>query len=245
MNRALQHRFLGTAALLAALGLVGCGGAEEAEETTVAEEEDTSGGDQNGTDADGVGITGLLGTIRPDQVENALNPRMPRFVRCFSQRMADVEYLGGEIRMSFRVHVDGSVAWVFAEQSDIGDRDTERCVLDVARGTRFPRPSGGEAEFHWGFGMDPPEDVRPPLNWDQSSLGNAADDVAGLRRSCRTRGTYHITAYVAPEGEVVAAGGTTPDADSDDTLDCILEGVRGITMPDPGSYPAKITFDVR
>lgn len=239
MNRAVW-----VAALLASLAMVGCGGGEAAEQTAEVEEEETSGGDQNGTDADGVGITGLLGTIRPDQVENALNPRMPRFVRCFSQRMSEVEYLGGEIRMSFRVHADGTVAWVFNEESDIGDRDTERCVLDVARGTHFPRPSGGEAEFHWGFGMDPPEDVRPPLSWEASALGDSAGDVSALSRECRARGTHHITAYIAPEGAVVAAGGTTPDADSDETLDCILEGVRAITMPDPGSYAAKITFDV-
>ncbi len=244
-----MSRRLGWArSLCAALGIVaaGCGGgAEASEEPQEAREEETSGGDQNGTSEDGVAISGLMGTIRRDQVENALNPRMMRFTRCFAERMGDVEYLGGSIRMSFRVHTDGSVAWVYPAETDIGDRDTERCVLDVARGTRFPRPRGGEAEFTWGFGMDPSEDVRPPLSWDASAIEARASDLRGLRGQCRVSGAHSITIYVAPEGAVVAAGGTTPDAESDAALDCILDAVRAMTMPDPGSYAAKVTFEVR
>jgi len=117
--------------------------------------------------------------------------------------------------------------------------------LEAARGTRFPRPSGGEAEFSWGFGMDPSEDVRPPLNWEASSLSGQEGDLVAAGRRCGGGGPYTITAYIAPEGAVVAAGGTTPDAESEQTLDCILEAVREMTMPDPGSYPAKVTFEVR
>jgi hypothetical protein len=212
--------------------------------TAPAEEQSSGGEVQNGTDADGVSISGLMGTIRRDQIENALNPRMTRFTRCFAQRMGDVEYLGGDIRMSFRVHTDGTVAWVYPADSDIGDRDTERCVIEVARSTRFPRPRGGEAEFSWGFGMDPPDDVRPPLRWEASALGERAEDVAALGAECGARGAYRVTAYVAPEGAVVAAGGTMPDAESETALECILERVRAMEMPDPGSYPAKITFEV-
>lgn len=232
------------AVVVLGLSSASCGGSDPVEDEVV-EEEETAGSEQNGTDDDGVGITGLMGTIRRDQVENALNPRMPRFMRCFSQRMGDVEYLAGDIRMSFRIHTDGSVAWVFPAESDIGDRPTEQCVLEVARGTRFPRPQGGEAEFNWGFGMDGSEDVRPPLNWQADALGEQADEIAGLARECGARGPYQITAYIEPEGAVLAAGGSMPDAESVEALDCILERVREMTMPDPGSYAAKITFEVR
>ncbi len=230
--------------ILLVIGLAACGGeSTDAEET---EQSSSSGSERPAERDDGLAISGLMGTIRQDQVENALNPRLPRFQRCFEQRMGTVELLGGNIRMAFRIHVDGSVAWVYPAESDIGDRDTERCVLEVAQGTRFPQPRGGEAEFQWGFGLDPADDLRPPLNWSSGSLGRAADQVAALGRQCHARGPGHtITAYINPGGEVLAAGGTMPDQDGTDALDCILEGVRGIAMPDPGSYPAKITFTVR
>ncbi|MCB9593370.1 MAG: AgmX/PglI C-terminal domain-containing protein [Sandaracinaceae bacterium] len=231
--------------LLSASGLVACGGSDDgAEEET--ELSSTSGSETSREPDDGLGITGLMGTIRPDQVENALHPRMGRFQRCFMERMNTVELLGGNIRLAFRIHVDGSVAWVYPSETDIGDRETEQCVLTVARGTHFPRPRGGEAEFGWGFGLDPADDLRPPLNWAADALGRAADDMRALGRRCGARGPGHtITAYISPGGEVLAAGGTMPDQDAEQALDCILEGVRGTSMPDPGSYPAKITFTVR
>ncbi|MEC7521590.1 MAG: AgmX/PglI C-terminal domain-containing protein [Myxococcota bacterium] len=230
--------------LLAGLALVGCGGGEasvDEAETSRA----TSGSESARGRDDGVAITGLMGTIERGQVESTLNPRMGRFMRCFSQRMGDVEYLAGEIRMSFRIHTDGSVAWVFPTDSDIGDREAERCILDVARSARFPRPRGGEAEFSWGFGLDAAEDVRPPLNWSAEALGERSGDVSGLARQCGARASYRVTAYIAPGGAVQAVGGTMPSAEDEQTLECILEQVRAWEMPDPGSYAAKITFEVR
>lgn len=236
-----QYAILLSFVLSAAL-VAGCGSAEEQTEETTTERE-TSGHESTEPD-DGVAISGLMGTIRQDQVENALNPRMGRFMRCFSNRMGDVEYLAGNIRLSFRIHTDGSVMWVFPAETDLGDRQAEQCALEVASSTRFPRPHGGEAEFSWGFGFDASEDVRPPLNWQADSLGSSADDVRGVARECRASSEFEITAYIEPGGAVLAAGGTMPDAESASTLDCILEGVRGLTLPDPGSYAAKITFSV-
>ncbi len=231
-------------ALCAAVLVVGCGGAESAS-GPAASTSSTSGEERPPEREDGAQITGLMGTIRRDQVENALTPRMPRFLRCFEQRMGAVEFLSGEIRMAFRIHVDGSVAWVYPAASDIGDRQAEQCILEHARSTRFPRPNGGEAEFTWGFGFDAPEDVRPPLDWAEDALGDRQDDVRGLARDCNVRGAFRVTAYVEPGGRVLAAGGSAPSADAEPGLDCILERVRAWDMPDPGSYAAKITFAVQ
>jgi hypothetical protein len=224
------------------LVLAGCGGGAVQSESTevqrVSSRDRTTGGDQS----DGPQISGLMGTIPSREVEGTLSPRMDRFLGCFEQRMHDVAFLGGDIRLSFRIHVDGTVAWVYPSATSVGDRQAEVCVLDVARSVHFPRPRGGEAEFSWGFSFDPPEDVRPPLSWDQNALGSLADRLDDVRSECGANGAYQVTAYIRPGGRVLAAGGTTPNADSAATLDCILEQVRGWTMRDPGSYPAKITF---
>jgi hypothetical protein len=228
--------------LLAALGAAGCGGGDEAREEAEPAST-TSGAERPAERDDGVAITGLMGTIPREQVEATLSPNM--FVRCLTDRMRTVEFLAGDIRLSFRIHTDGSVAWVFPEETSFGDREAERCILDVARRTRFPRPRGGEAEFSWGFGFDAPEDVRPPLSWSADALGERLEDVGEVARECGVRGSYRVTAYVEPGGSVLAAGGSAPDAESAETLDCILESVRSWEMPDPGSYPAKITFGVQ
>lgn len=229
------------AILLSVLLVAGCGGSDE--QMTETTSTDTSGDESSREADDGVTMSGLMGTIRQDQVENALNPRMGRFERCFTNRMEDVPYLAGDIRLAFRIQTDGRVLWVYPAETSLGDRAAEQCALGIARSTRFPRPRGGEAEFSWGFEMPPP-DVRPPLSWQEDALGSSAGDVRAVARSCRASGEFEITVYIEPEGVVLAAGGTMPDADSADTLDCILEGVRGLTLPDPGSYAAKITFSV-
>lgn len=229
-------------AACAALMMFGCGGpSESASETSTAAH--TSGAERTREPNDGLAITGLMGTIRSDEVQRALDPRMPRFMRCFEQRMRDVEFLAGDIRMAFRIHTDGTVAWVYPAESSIGDRQAEQCVLEIARSTRFPRPQGGEAEFAWGFGFDAPDDVRPPLNWAADALGARLDAAGALARECRAGG--EITAYIEPGGRVLAAGGSVASLDDEAGLDCILEQVRGWDMPDPGSYPAKVTFAVR
>lgn len=231
----------GLLTVLSVVAMGGCGGGEAAQE---AEPASTSGAERPRERDDGAQITGLMGTIPRDEVENTLNPRMIRFQRCLGDRMGDVEYLAGDIRMSFRIHTDGTVAWVYPSQTTFGDRQTEQCILDVARQTRFPRPRGGEAEFSWGFGFDAADDIRPPLNWSAEALGDRAEDVGDIARECNARGDFEVTAYIQPGGAVLAAGGSAPDAESEQTLDCILERVRAWEMPDPGSYAAKITFAV-
>lgn len=228
--------------LLWFLLVAGCGGTDESASEELST--NTSGSDSARERDDGVTISGLMGTIRRDQVENALNPRMPRFMRCFSERMGEVEYLAGNIRLSFRIHTDGTVAWVYPAESDLGDRAAEQCALGVASSTRFPRPRGGEAEFTWGFGFDASEDTRPPLNWQQDSLGASIAEIREVARRCRASEPFAITAYIAPGGGVLAAGGSMPSHASSATLDCILQGLRMMTLPDPGSYAAKVTFSV-
>lgn len=229
--------------LLAAVGAVGCGGGDDASER--AEPASTTGDERTHERDDGVQISGLMGTIPREEVESTLRPRLGRFFDCLEQRMRTVEFLAGDMRLSFRIHTDGSVAWVYPESTDFGDREAEQCILEIARSTRFPRPRGGEAEFSWGFGFDAPEDVRPPLSWTAEALGQQQRAVSEVARECGVRASFEVTAYISPGGTVLAAGGSAPDADSESTLDCILESVRAWEMPDPGSYPAKITFAVR
>jgi hypothetical protein len=227
------------------LSLAGCGSSSESTETAERGEA-TTGGEERAERDDGSEITGLLGTIRPDQVDSTLQPRMDSFFRCLEPRLAEVEFLGGDVRLSFRIRTDGSVAWVFPSQSTIGDRQAERCVLGIAARARFPRPRGGEAEFTWGFAFDPPDDVRPPLTWEAQRIGPAlATGAPDLGGRCGVRGA-RVTAYVAPGGRVLTAGASAPDSDTVDTaLDCVIDAVRALVMPDPGSYAAKVTFLVQ
>ncbi len=228
--------------------LAACGAAAQetqTEETTVATQRDDG---QRDEPRDGVAITGLMGTISSDSVRDTLQMRQDRFLDCFERRLDDIHVLGGTIELAFRVKVDGTVLWVYPKRSTIGDRETERCILGVASTVRFRRPNGGEAEFSWPFEVAPPDDVRPALSWTSDRVAPLLAQNLDLGSRCRPAGsdvTFSITAYVAPGGAVLAAGGAPSAPHGVDAVDCVLDVVRAWPMPNPGPYPAKITFDIQ
>lgn len=230
-------------ALVMGSSLLACGGSSDEEAVEIAEPERTSGAERRREPDDGVAVEGLMGTISTLAVQRGMEPRMGRFLSCFANRYDDIPLLGGEILLSFRVRVDGSVLWVFPKESTIGDRETETCILEQAAGIRFSRPQGGEAEFTYPLMLDPPEDVRPPIPWGSNEVAEAVDAQRDSVRECG-RGPYQITAYINRGGRVMAAGASTTELERADDLDCVSRAVEGWDMPDPGSYPAKATFSL-
>ena len=162
----------GWALRVVVLGLLaaGCGDDAPVAEPTDTERE-TSGGETTRPRGEQPQITGLMGTIQREQVERAMRPRLSRLQRCFAARMGDVELLAGDIRLEFRIRTDGSVLWVYPQQSTIGDRATEQCILEVASQVRFSRPRGGEAEFSWGFGLESGAERLPDVVRDIGRSG--------------------------------------------------------------------------
>lgn len=235
-------RILIVAGLVSALGL-GCGG-----EASEPEEQQQTSGNENTRRAtpppdDGVAIEGIMGTISADEVQMAMDPRMNRFLRCFSRRYDEVEVLEGEIEFSFHIDVRGGVTWVYPSRSTIGDRATERCLLSTAASTHFPRPHGGEAEFSYPIEVGALDDVRPAVPWQPTQVSEAVEEHRGEIVDCGS-GPFAITVYVGPGGSVLSAGVATSDPEQNDALDCVAELVEGWTFPDPGSYPAKVSFDL-
>jgi hypothetical protein len=195
-----------------------------------------------------VQIEGILGTLSADEVRRGLEPRMRRFATCFSRRYDEIEVLGGELLMGFRVNREGRVLWVRPVRSTVGDRETERCLIDVAAEARFRPPRGGEAEFTYPLMMELPEGVRPPLSWGPERMqASVARFGEGLLEECRPAGEpggYVVTAYVERPGRILAVGVTTDNPELTDTLDCVADSVRGWETATPGSYPARVQFEV-
>jgi hypothetical protein len=228
---------------LFALLTAACGG----ESTTTPEPAANarSEGGEAPPSGDELAVTGLRGTLSQSQIQGALEPRMLKFSRCVERRSSEIEWLSGKVELTFHIALDGSVARVFPSLSELGDREAERCIVEVAQGTRFPRPSGGEADFSWSLEVPPDPDVREPVAWDAAQaseilLAHAAE-VLG---QCGG-GAFDVTLHVDTSGSVLAGGVTTKNEDDADKLDCVAEALRAWTFPSPGSYPARISFGLR
>ncbi|MET0285595.1 MAG: AgmX/PglI C-terminal domain-containing protein [Polyangiales bacterium] len=184
-------------------------------------------------------VSGLLGTLSQQEIRGALEPKLPMFLRCVTQRRAQVDVLAGAITMRFNVAVDGSVDHVQPAESTLGDREAERCLLELAKATKFPAPHGGEAEFRWPLELPPDGDVRPPVDVPPDQA--LASARAELHAKCGG-GPVLVTAYVDPAGSVLAAGASAPELSTPSELDCIAEGVRAFRFESPGSYVGKLSF---
>ncbi len=240
-NRSGFSRALALASWLGCAGAA-CGG----EPPTEPQAEPTSGAELARPSGQGMQVTGLMGTIPERKIQGALEPRLPRFAQCFARGATDVEFIAGSMEFYFRVGLSGEVEWVYPRKSSVGHRGTERCVLELAASTRFPEPKGGgPAEFAWSFEMGGTDDARPPVAWEAAQVEPAVSAAGEALAACAPGGEgFEVTAYVAPGGKVMAAGAAAPSNEAAAQIDCVVEAVQALPLPDPGSYPAKVTFSV-
>jgi hypothetical protein len=54
----------------------------------------------------------------------------------------------------------------------------------------------------------------------------------------------HLTAYVARDGNVAAAGSDAASPDALTASECALREVRAWRLPSPGSWYARVTFNL-
>ncbi len=228
--------------IVVATGSAACGGSAHTEQREPTAPASVNARASAPRQDDGMRVEGLSGTISERAVHEGIQTRMTDFMKCVSKGYRRIDMLGGSIELAFRVRLDGSVAWAFPKSSDVGDRETERCVVDVARRVVFVRPQGGEAEFTHPLSFDPLDDVRPPVQWSavrlEEVIAERSDEVA----SACGHGEFVVTSYVDRGGRVLGAGAATTDDAAASKLDCVVRSVHEWTMPDPGSYPAKVTF---
>jgi hypothetical protein len=193
---------------------------------------------------DTLAVTGIRGTLSQQEIQSVLEPKLPKLLRCVQQRRGVLEPLAGEITFAFHVATNGAVVSVNLTHSTLGDRDTERCMLQIVEAARFPPPHGGEADFSWPLQVPDDPDVRPAVELAgdtvRASLGSQLSEL-----SARCGGGQVIaTAYVDPDGAVLAAGVAAPDIANPAQFDCISEGVRALRLPSPGSYLGKVSFTI-
>ena len=112
---------------LCVTGTLGCGGAPPPVPSTAQTER--SAPRERESDSDSLSVSGLRGTLSEHEIQGALKPRLPKFLRCAQQRLGELEVLSGTITFSFHVATNGAVAGITPSASSLGDRDTERSPL--------------------------------------------------------------------------------------------------------------------
>jgi len=187
-----------------------------------------------------------LGTVDPDAVQAVFHKLADRFADCQKRGLDRVEVLAGDVKFFLRIGEDGSAKWSYLEGgSDVGDSETEKCLLGAVMGAHWPRPDGGDAEARYSIEL--PATGRAATDWSPDKVAAALGKQGGAIDRCKggASGTFHATMYVGPGGHVLSAGVVTATKDGDDKAAClvkVLEGLKG--LPSPGSWPAKVSFEL-
>jgi len=235
--------------LLLVLILVGCGAqSKRVRSVPAATPRSESHAEHDRRVNAAVQVRGIEGTLSNFDVRTAMDERGREFAACHEPRARALPVLAGQIEFGIQVDVDGQVRQVDVRASDLGDRELERCLTDVIRGTRFHRPHGGIANVTWQMALEPARMDIPAEAWGPGRIARVIDrNVEELRGRCdlsASSGSLTVTAYVGSGGRIVAAGVSSPVGGSPESLDCVAESLRSWPMPRPRGKYAKVSFVV-
>jgi len=275
-------------AVVLLLMLAACGGASTPPPKT--EDPSTSETASKRPSGPAPSVSQELGSIDERAVAQTFAKLENKLETCHTKGRGRVEYLAGDMKVFLRIDTSGKVRYAFFEDATIGDRETEKCILDVFSAADWPKPQGGEAEVRNGFGWSPGGE-RPPSSWTADKATGAIDadkEAKSAIEKCKAgvSGTFRVTAYVEPGdvegaprhgsgqgagksngkgagkgggkkapagkkpepkaqehgGRFKAIGVAPPGKEGADKVDCIVDALRSVPLPSPGSYAAKVTF---
>ena len=225
-------------ATLAFASLPACGGNEPAPQVpapAVEAQDDTS---------NRVSTSSEIGGLNEEKVDKTFQRALTDIQRCLDDGAKRVEFIGGSVAFFLKIDAQGKVDHAHLEKSTLGDRDTEKCMLDALRARKWPKPVGGEHGLaRKSFDFDPPNDVRAPADYDEEHLNKGLGKISDKLASCKgSKGSYEATMYVATDGSVLSASVTPPNEDGENSVDCLVSTLKSASFPSPGSWPAKVTF---
>jgi hypothetical protein len=184
-----------------------------------------------------------IGGMNWDAMDDAFAALQAPLERCLEDGVSRVSELGGHFKLSLRIDKRGATRWVYLSESTLGDRDTEKCVLDLARSKKWPKPLGGEGLAEKSFDIDPRAE---PISWEEKKVRRALSHAHGEIARCRKGipGSFVATAYVRPDGRVLSAGVATPSERGEEAADCVVDAIRKLRFGSPGSRAAKVSFSL-
>lgn len=159
---------------------------------------------------------------------------------CIEQRG---ETLGGELKLKMRIDRRGGTRWAYLSRSTLGDRDAEKCVLNLVRARSWPRPLGGEGIAEKEFTIDPRAEPTPlDEKRTLAQVAHARSEAGKCRRG--VPGSFFATVYLQPDGTVTSAGVSVPSEKGEDVADCVVDAVRKVRFQ-RAPKPVKLSFEIR
>ncbi len=195
----------------------------------------------------GIGAESEIGGLDESKVKQVFQRSAARLSACYDKGAERLPYLAGDIHFRLRITPTGSVRWAHVKDSSLGDRATEECMLAILKSASWPLPQGGEGLAENSFTFEPGSDERPPVAWSPEQLGQPFRKAKGALAKCRSgagTGPMKATLYVDTDGKASAVGVATADERGEAAVSCVIDTLKGLTFPSPGSYASKVSVTI-
>jgi TonB family protein len=202
---------------------------------------------------DGVTFVHKRGQMAQDTIEAGLQPHAQELTDCYMTKVGRRRWLGGHVVLHWNVKADGTVSSVKLSESDLGNWDIEKCLLETARTATFGKPVGGDADFTVPLDFSARGNAQV---WDEDkslrAIGgqlaklDACPDAKAMKAAKKpmTRPVnVTVTLYVGPHGKTQSVGFSSPNTEiTDDWMECAAKAATTWRLPDPRGQVAKLAI---
>ncbi len=195
----------------------------------------------------GIGAESEIGGLDEGKVKRVFEKATTQLSACYDKGAERVPYLAGDVSFRLRITKSGAVRWAHVKDSSLGDRATEECMLAILKNASWPRPEGGEGLAENSYKFEPGSEERPPVAWSPEQLGQPFRKARGALAKCRSgagTGAIKATLYVDTDGKASAVGVATADERGDAAVSCVVDTLKSLTFPSPGSYASKVSVNI-
>jgi hypothetical protein len=157
---------------LSALALLSCGGGQKNDAATPIAVESrphrinvaASDDDQD----DDLDVVSSRGKMDLAVVQATIAPQSAALSDCYTSRVDGRRWLGGTVTIHWDLAASGELVAAALSENTLGAWPVEKCILDIARGLKWPAPKGG------------PTDFTVPLEFSQKSKAAVWDEDRSL-----------------------------------------------------------------
>jgi hypothetical protein len=185
-----------------------------------------------------------VGAMSDHDVDRAFRKFEKKVARCVAEGASRVEAIGGRIRLELRISRRGDAKSAHLSESTLGDRETERCILDGALARRWPKAKGGVGEASHEYAI---ESSVPVTEWQSKRLRPVMSEIHKKVAKCvmpLNGKQWQATLYIKRNGRVASSGVAPPTADASEQADCLVKELNRFRFGPQRSKLTKVSFTI-
>jgi hypothetical protein len=229
---------------LVTLGLAACGGSSASMEPMAAPAAAPARSAAADTTRE-VAVSAEIGGLNEREAEQSFRASLDGLQQCVSDGVERLEFMGGSIEFAVKIDASRQVQRVWAAQSSLGERSTEKCMFEALRSVSWPAPEGGEFGIaRNSFEFEPKKGAPTPAVWDAGRVARVVDGVQGSLSDCGQPGNMLITLYIGEGGRALAGGAASEEPLDEGAVDCVVDAFLAARYPKPERTPTKVRFSL-